>query len=285
MWSHFNRSYKPRFQHSPCAISLVALLMMACGGGNDAVPDANTEPDAPPAAGTLSLGWLLTDGVNPLTCAQIAGSSVSIRATPSDGGSGVPGTLSCDSGSGSLSLPPGTFDVVVTLRTSTLDPLTPPQQFDNVLIVDGQETPLGTLTFQVVANGNVEFTVATSTGDSNCADFASGGAGMTDIYVEFRNELGQCLLTDFVIAAGANNPGGTFSSDCAGTTLGACIERDQAIRVEAVTSGPSSMVFTGYKSGVECFSRNSQFIVPGGELTTSLIPQQLVKADIPACDP
>lgn len=284
MWPNLYKSYKAHNQHIFRASALAALFLVACGGGNE-VPDANTEPDAPPPAGTLSLRWLLTDGVNSLTCAQIAGASVSIRATPSDGGSGVPSTLTCDSGSGSVTLPPGTFDIVVTLRTSTLDPLTPPQQFDDVLIVDGQETPLGTLTFEVLAHGNVEFTMVTSTGNSNCDAFADGGAGMTDVYVEFRNELGQCVLTDFVIAAGANHPAGTFSSDCLGTTLGACIERDQIIRVDGATSGASSMVFTGYKDGAECFSRTSQFTVPGGELTTELIPQQLVKADIPACDP
>jgi hypothetical protein len=256
----------------------------ACGGGNDNA-DAAVQPDAPPAVGTLSLSWQITDGADTLPCEQVAGSSVSIRATPSGGGTGVPSVLSCDSGSGSVTIPVGTYNVVVTLITSNNSQLSEPQQFGDVEIKLGQQTTVGPLSFPVVPQGTVEFKIDTDSGNSNCAPNAEGGAGMTDIYVEFRNAAGECIPTEFTVDAGANQPAGSFSSDCAGTAFGACIENDQTVRVEGAPSGADSMVFVGYKNAEECFSRTSQFTVAGNNLITTLVSQLLVRALIPACDP
>jgi hypothetical protein len=256
----------------------------ACGGG-DGNADAAVEPDAPPAVGTLSVSWQITDGADTLLCEQVAGSSVSIRATPSGGGSGVPGVLSCDPGSGSVTIPAGTYDVVVTLITSNNSQLSEPQQFDDIEIKVGQQTSVGPLNFQVVPQGKVEFKISTDSGNSNCAPDAQGGAGMTDIYMEFRDIDGACIPIDFAIGEGASQPAGTFSSDCAGTTFGGCIENDQTIYIEGVPSGANSMTLVGYKNSVECFSRTSQFTVAGNNLTTSLVSQLLVRELIPACDP
>jgi hypothetical protein len=266
---------------------LTGLLGFASGcGGGDNNPDAAPPPDAPPQVGTLNLSWQITDGVaGTLTCAEVAGSSVSIRATPKGGGTGVPSVLSCDSGSGSVTIPAGTYDVVITLITSNNSQLSEPQQFNDVEIKVGLQTAVGPLNFQVVPLGIVEFKIDTDSGASNCAPDTQGGAGMTDIYVAFHNADGECISRNFIIGEGATQPAGIFLSDCAGTTFGGCIENDQTIRLEGVSSGANSMVFLGYKNGVGCFARTSQFTVAGNNLTTTLITQLLVRTLIPACDP
>lgn len=268
--------------------AFVAAGAMACGGGGQDNVDATPTPDAPPNEGTLSLSWEITDGANALTCDQVAAARVSIRAIPTAGGSGFPEVVDCDQATGTnVTLPANTYNVTVTLITSTNGQLTTPLVFSNVEVKTGLNTSLGTASFEVVPQGNLEFTMDTNVDGPNCDPDASGGAGMTDIYIEFRNAQGNCVTTDFTVAAGAGQGTltGTFSSDCAGTAFGGCIESDQTITVQGAPSGPNSMVFTGYKGATECFSRTSQFSVPGGNLTTSLIPQLLTREMIPACDP
>ena len=255
-------------------VSAVAGATLGCG--EDAPPvDAAIIPDAPPEIGTLSLTWALTNGGTPLQCSDVGGLNVSVTATPQDGGFSEPSSFSCDSGTG-MSLPfnSGIYNIEVTLVASGNQQLADPQTLQSIEILTGENTDLGSFTFDVAPMGNVDFTITTEAVAGNCTSEAQNGAGITEIAIEFLDGQGTCVPSTFTIGDGANQTGGTYNADCQGARY-TCIDADQAIRAENVPSGTKSMTITGYRGVDECYTRMPQFTVPGNGLSTELLPQTL----------
>lgn len=274
--------------HIGCALVLGAgsVLASGCGGGGDAGVDATPEYDAPPPQGTLSLDWQIQYNDTTLTCAQVGAISVRLTITPSDGGTGVPEALNCDPNNATTTdIDVGVYDIAISLIAETgFQPLGEPYTLNDVEVMANQNTSLGTVVFNVVPRGNLAFKLDTDTGTTNCKTDAEGGAGITEVAIELRDSEGACVPTSFEIEAGASQPAGTYTSDCAGARY-ACIENDQQIRVTGTPSGATSMVMTGYKGQEACYARMPQFTVPGNDLTLTLNDQVLTRAMVPACDP
>ncbi len=265
------------------ALAWAGIAVSACGG-DDTPPDAEPVPDAAPEVGTINLEWEIVYMGNPLTCADVGANTISIRFTPSQGGSGTAEALSCSAmGATTSPIDSGTYDVEVSLINGSLQDLAVEQMINDVEIVTGQSTALGTLTFEVEPRGTIDFTINAEEDGLNCDPDTMNGAGITELRIEFMDSQGACVPTTFTIEAGATQPAGEYMSDCAGSSYG-CIENDQAVSA-VVPSGPSSMVFTGYKGVEECHRRTGQFDVSGGNLITELIEQYLMRDRVPACDP
>ncbi len=258
-------------------------LAPACGGG-DVAADAAVIPDATPDTGTFSLSWTLTDGTDPITCANVGGLSVAISVTPAGGGSGQSEAFSCGSGSGtSRPMRAGIYNLSIELRASA-GPLAAAVSVPNVEIKQAADTPLSAVDFTVVAKGGISFTIDTASSGDNC-DTSGSGAGITAASIELRDASGACVPATFEVAAGAATSASTYTTTCPATGQHACIENDQAITVTGIDSGTHSLTITGFKDATPCYGRNPQFDVPGNNLSADLPTQQLDLRFVPACDP
>ena len=143
---------------------------------------------------------------------------------------------------------------------------------NNVAVTTGGNTALGDVSFEVLRQGNFEFSIDTDRTGTNCGMEMEDG-GITSLVFELRDENGDCVDTDFVIAEGATLPAGNYHNDC--MTPYGCIESDQNITVTGIVSGSHTLTITGYKDMLLCYQRAPQFTVPGGDLTYFLGPQIL----------
>lgn len=243
-----------------------ALGMWACGDATP--PDAGVAADAAPPVGRVSLEWQISDGTNALTCADVGAQVVRIQALPVGGGSATIDTLPCEDGVGSVPLREYAYDVEVALIGSALEPLGETFTKENVNIRKNETTSLGTVSLVVAPRGNVEFFLDAAGAGGNC-EAEPDGAGITQISLELRDRAGACVPATFEIGAGATRPAGTYVTDCAGARFD-CVENDQLVRAVGVRSGQQSLRIRGLRGEQECYQRNSQFNVPGGDLTTNL---------------
>ncbi len=236
-----------------------------------AAPDASLS-DGPLADGTLSFSWRLTDGTNDITCADVAGLSVRVLVTPSVGGFADIDIFSCDAGQVTTrAFTANTYNVVVELSAAA-GLLAAPMTMNNVDVIPGGNTDLGEFVFEVPRQGNAQFTIDADALGLNC-DPAPGGGGINNVLFELRDSANQCVGT-FDIGAGATQPAGTYVSDC--STPFTCIENDQTISVNGLTSGRYRLTITADKGGLPCYSTTPQFDVPGNNLTTDLMTQFLI---------
>src|SRR5688500_15369764 len=140
-----------------------SLLLLAACGDDSGLPDARM-PDAPPPGGTLSLTWSIADGATALTCAQVNASVVSLTMVPDDAVFGTTDAFTCATGSGtSRSVPPGAYDVTVTLGGVETEDVT----YNDVEITAGQDTSIGDAAFEVAAIGGFSFQIVAG-GQGNC---------------------------------------------------------------------------------------------------------------------
>lgn len=240
--------------------------------------------DAPPAGGTVSMTWRLSDGSNDLTCAQVAGISVRLTATPAQGGFATIDSFNCSAGQAtSRTIEPGTYNIEVELNAPQ-GLLATSGRINGVEVTSGATTTLDEIVFELAATGNITFVVDTDAAGLNC-DAVPGGGGLSNVVFALRDATGQCVGS-FGIGAGATQPEGTYASDCTTPYTGGCIENDQTITVSAIPSGSYSLTITGDKDGLACYSRTAQFNVPGNDLTAELMTQFLVaNPDIFGCTP
>ena len=257
-----------------CCVALMVAGAAGCGE-DDPVVDAGPLFDAPPEVGTLSLSWAIEDSGNPLLCDQVGGLSVRVTATPQDGGFATPEAFGCDALSGTSSpIDSGIYNVEIVLVASGGQALSPPETILSVEIVTGQNSDLGSFVFPVVPRGSVLFVIDAQAVAGNCDTEANGGAEISEVLIEVLDAQGACVPATIAIAAGANLPEGTYSSDCAGARY-ACIDTDQQISIADVPSGTASLNIVGYRGVDACYSRMPQFSVAGNGLLTELLPQNL----------
>lgn len=251
----------------------LGLTVIACGG-DDGPADAAIVPDAEPQVGSLSLAWEITDGTALQSCAAVAALSVRISVTPAAGGFGQNDIFGCEAGTVlSRDFDAGEYNIEVTLVAAAGD-LAPPFRMNRVEIKTGEETALGTLTFEVAPRGSFDFEVGTMEIGPNCDPVADGGAGLGNLLIELVDTSGECIPATMEIGAGASRPADTYNSDCTGLIYG-CIEKDQTVTLTGVRSGELGLRMSGTRDNGGCYERTSQFTVPGNDLQVSLPTQTL----------
>lgn len=260
---------------------LPSILLFAGCSDDVGLVDAPMIVDAP-VPGNLMVSWTLAHAGAPVTCSQIAGSSVTVEIVKVGEFGGVVDSFGCASAMGtSRSLLPGEYDLELSLTGAggTLDgPITRVA----VPVTSQQTTTVEPVAFDVDPSGTLSFRVAT--GADNCAAMP-GGAGITATRIELRDAAGTCVPTTFAIAAGATSgaPAGTYASDCAAATYG-CIAADQDVTATGVASGQRTMAITGLVGAQACWRRTGSFVVRAAGQTTMLNPQMLLR-DTTLCPP
>jgi hypothetical protein len=263
---------------------LAAVMIVGCGGG-DGGADAG-DIDAPVTRGTIAFAWAIQDtNGDPLACDDIGAGSVSITATPAAGGFGQVDPFSCAAGSGvSQPLEPTTYNVQFRL-SGTAGTMDEPAAMTGVEVVANQQVDLGSITFAVDPVGNITFQVDTGASAGNCDPEGSGGGDLSSLIIELRDDEDICIPTTFAVddPNDANAP--DYVSDCSGSATAGCLENDVTLTVADADSGPHSLVIRGFKAGTECYSRTSQFTIPGADLTLDLPTQSLMLMPTLECDP
>jgi hypothetical protein len=137
--------------HCAALVVLLVALAPACGGDDEASPDANLTPDARPPRGTFSLEWTITQGGDPATCADVNGSQVVISFIKQGTAGGDNAVINCTAGSGvSQEINVGTYDLDIDLvDTSIQSVLDSPIMVNGVEITENGETALDPVVFEV----------------------------------------------------------------------------------------------------------------------------------------
>ncbi|MBK9031158.1 MAG: hypothetical protein IPL61_07450 [Myxococcales bacterium] len=262
-------------------VFVVAIVVASVGCSDDVgLPDARLPIDAA-APGQISITWMLAHAGAPQTCGSVGATGVTAELIPVGAAFGEVDGWSCATGSGTTRpLEIGLYDVRVSVTGGGL--LDGPEIMRDVEVKSGQVTAIGPIAFDVEPTGTLVFRISTGT-NGNCTDVAMQGAGITATTLELRDGSGACVPTTFAIAAGASQPAGTYVSDCAGASYG-CIATDQDVTATDVLAGQHAMIITGAVGAAPCWTRNSQFAVRAGGLTTTLTPQLLALDPlIPGC--
>lgn len=240
--------------------SFVALFAAACGSGGG-FPDAPI-PDTPPT-GTFSLTWSVIDQANaPLACDRIAAQSMTVLTHHKEFDGGSTQIFTCKEGMGtSQATFAGPYDLNFDLtgtfgllaRGATQQTEVPPG--GNVMI-----TPV---VFQVEALGSVAFTLASGKSGGNCGAANAGGAGIDGFTITMNRNTDQaCAPITLNIAAGATQPGGTYTINCGAPVIAPCIEADQVLSASSIDSDGYTIHVRGRIGTKECFINNDSIQVP-----------------------
>ena len=264
-----------------CSYALV-VTAIGCGGGGG-FPDA-LEIDAAPPPGTFSLVWsAINTGGQPVSCESLGAQSMTalLRNRGVEGGSTQ--VFGCNAYEGrSEGLSPGTYDLNFQLVGSGGTPpsgliaMAPAQL--GVEIVSGQNVALPPVVFTVDATGGLLLTLTANAAAGNCADVASGGAGLGQVSLTLeRASDGNCAPVTFAVGAGAAGTAGTYTVDCTTPVVRGCLEADQTLTATGLTSGAYIVRVRGYTTAqpapaAACFLNNDSIPVPplGRTLTRSL---------------
>ncbi len=260
------------------ALALVTVALVGCGDGGG-FPDAPVV-DSPPAPGTFTLAWTVSNtGGTAITCEQIGAQAVTalLRNRALQGGSTEVFTCATLSGMSQI-LAPGVYDIDFDLNGVGGDPVTgviatSPQQA-GIEIKSGQNTVLAPLAFSVNATGALKLNLLSTASAGNCVATAQGGAGITSNSITVtRVSDGMCAPLTFNISAGTmGGAAGTYVVNCASPNDAPCIERDQELTVTGVVSGTYAINVKAKRGGTQCFTSIDQLPVPplGRELVRTL---------------
>lgn len=249
-----------------------ALTSFACGDGGG-FPDA-PGPDSPPATGTFSLAWTLTDeGGAPVTCDQVGALTVTavLRNPAVQGGSTE--VFNCNTGSGtSPGIPPGNYQIDFELNGSSTTPVIKTAPRQDIEVKSNENTALMPISFAVDATGGLALSLnALGVTMGNCAATPDGaGIDQFTITLEKTSDL-TCAAVTFDISAGASGTAGTYTVNCATPATVGCLNADQVLSVADITSG-SYRVHVRGRSAPDCYVNDDSFAVPalGMTLTRTL---------------
>ena len=140
-----------RFHCAALCLLLALGATAACGGDDAPAADANTTPDARPPRGTMSLTWTITEGGDPVDCADVGASQVTIEFVRQGEGAGNADTFNCTAGNGmTIEISVGTYDVDVDLTNATLQSLLDAKVMQNgVEVTENNDTELDPITFEL----------------------------------------------------------------------------------------------------------------------------------------
>ena len=133
------------------ALFLLVALAPACGGDDEASPDANLTPDARPPRGTFSLEWTITQGGDAATCADVGASQVTVEWIEQGAGAGNADTFNCSAGNATtIQINVATYDVSIDLLDSSLQSLLDAKITQNgVEVTENGDTALDPITFEL----------------------------------------------------------------------------------------------------------------------------------------
>jgi hypothetical protein len=243
-------------------LSLWCFLVCACGDGGG-FPDARPSDDAAPG-GSFSLDWSVTDtSGGPLTCGRIGGQTVTITVRNNNVAGGATEVFGCGSLKGTSGLyAPGTYEMSYELTGSAGLLATAPAQ-TMVQIMSGQTTRLDPIAFAVEAVGGLSLKLSTGATGGNCGTIANGGAGITGTTITLNHTSGgACEPVTFAISAGATQPAGNYTVNCAAPVVAPCIEADQTLTVNGVPSDQYLIHVRGRIGAVDCWTANPGLTVP-----------------------
>ncbi|MBX3161966.1 MAG: hypothetical protein KF773_38750 [Deltaproteobacteria bacterium] len=244
-----------------CAL-VVGSSAAACGDGGG-FPDARL-PEGPPPGGTFSVAWSVTDtGGGGLSCTRIGGQTVTISVHNINVAGADTEVFGCGSLMGtSRVFPVGKYEMSYELFGSAGLLATAPKQID-VVIESGKDTRLDPVSFAVEAVGGMALRFNTNKPGGNCGAIAADGAGMTGTTIALTHTAGgACEPVTFDVAAGATQPAGSYTVNCAAPTVAPCIENDQVLTVSGVPSDQYLIRVRGLVGGTECWKTDTGFTVP-----------------------
>lgn len=237
-------------------------LVGACGSGGG-FPDAPGR-DGPPANGTFSLAWSLTDtNGGPLTCDRIGAQEVTVLAHNRAFEGGLTEVFSCSTGSGtSEGLVPGTYDLQFELDGASGALATAPPQL-GVMIPSGGTAQLAPLTFAVDATGALALNLSTGKPGGNCGATSAMGAGITGTTITLVHASdGACAPITLQVSAGASGTAGTYTINCTTPMTTGCLEADQTLTAAGVPSDNYTIHVTGLVGASACWTNNDSIQVP-----------------------
>ncbi len=260
---------------------VVACAAAGCGGGGGFPADAAIEP--PPPGGKLAVTWSVTNaGGQPITCGDVAAQVVTLVLRNRNVSGGSTEVFGCTSATGTTpEVAPGIYDIDFELHG--LDGLlTTATQQMGLVVTSGQTTDLAPVAFAVDATGGVELNLVTGKSGGNCAPTSAMGAGITNTTITLLHTGGVCEPVTFAISAGANNPAGTYTVDCANPVVASCIEADQKLTVASMPSGNYAIHVVGKVGAKDCFKNDESLRVPP---LAKLLKQvlSLVQQTTPGC--
>lgn len=137
--------------HCAALFLLLALGAAACGGGEDAPPDANLTPDAHAPRGTMSLSWTITQGGVAATCEDVGASQVTIEWVEQGAGAGNADSFNCAAGEAmTIQIAVATYDVDIDLVDLSRQSLLPAKIMQNgVEVTEGNDTALDPVVFEL----------------------------------------------------------------------------------------------------------------------------------------
>jgi hypothetical protein len=251
-------------------VMLIAFSICSCGGG--------TPP--PPANGSISLAWSLTDARGrPATCAQVGARSVALRLRNHAGGDVVATAFPCEASPGTAQVAAGVYDVASELHTPDGTSLATAPAQTGVSIVAGRVKTLTPVTFAVIMQGTMVLSIATPT-TTNCQSTSAGGAGITATTLTLEAQAGGCAAVTFVRARGTTQLG-TYTVNCSSPQIARCIEKDETLTT-SLASGTYLVHARGKIGAIDCWQRDDTLVVPplGKPLIHTL---GLTHVNVPGC--
>ncbi|CAN5777949.1 hypothetical protein BH11MYX2_BH11MYX2_30080 [soil metagenome] len=248
----------------------------ACGSGGG-FPDA-APVEGPPAEGTVSVKWTVTDATGgAVTCDAIGAQAVTLVMHNKAVSGGSTEVFVCGTGQGTTpGYAPGTYDISFELSGPSGTIKTAPVQ--TVDIKSNQNAELQPISFAVDASGALDLTLTalgttgnctggaaiqnatitlTKTGDSSCAALAAGGP------VVFSISAGSSGGTTQTYTVNCATPAATVN----------CLQVDQHLTVTGVVSGSYKIhVRASTSNASECYVNDDSVTVKalGGTTTTGL---------------
>jgi hypothetical protein len=230
----------------------------SCGGGGGFPVDAS----GPPAPGTVTLAWSLTDLAGaPITCAQVGANTIALTLQGHTT-AGALVSLSCDQGTGtSQSLSPDTYDVSIELHGAGLTAVKVAAQ-NNVIVKPGANVALSPVVFPVDPHGAIVFSIKVPQADTNCGGAADQGAGITSTTITLQHDdSGPCEPVTFTHTKGATMLA-SYTVDCSSPMVANCIERDEALTATGLPSGGYTVHVVGKINAAACWRNDDTVQVP-----------------------
>jgi hypothetical protein len=253
-------------------ILCLAVFAAACSDDANAV-DADTT-DAPTPTGTISMMWSVTNSVDSstITCDDANAQNLVVTLVKQGEAGGTTEVFGCSNLMGTTRpIEIGTYALTFTLRGPDGDVATAPA-VGGIEVTRDSNTPLANpIEFEVLARGDLTFTIdATATGD-NCGLMAMMGAEI-DLVDGITIELfkgATCVPATYTLT---NGPPAMYTGTCPTPTNGACVENDQMISVTGLVSGSYRLQITGRYLGTACWTGERTFRVPtdDGTVTTDV---------------
>lgn len=238
----------------------MASLLAGTGCGDDGgFPDAGVTPGT--ATGNVALTWSLTNlAGQPITCAQIGGTTVSMTLHSLDKIYGFADSFSCgNSPSTSAQADVGRYRVAAVLQGTNLVSVAGPEQTD-VEVTANQTTQLTPVTFQVDATGTLALMLAVPPLTSACA-VAPGGADIDAHTLTLQHDDGSCEPATFVRSKGGTTVG-SYTVNCAAPVAAPCIETDETLTATGLPSGTYTVHVRGLVGASTCWKNDDGLSVP-----------------------